>query len=119
MDGVIPRSLFNEAIFDWLICMSCFLISRQCVSLFLFVWLYSVTGDLPSIPRLIGLPTKDWSPPPNVQTLERQILTIPLLIEEENHNRERALLTETTFCGRPNFLLLQCGETGSRHKKGS
>jgi hypothetical protein len=41
MDRSIPRYLFNESNFDSLICTSCFLISRQCVSLFLFVWLYS------------------------------------------------------------------------------
>jgi hypothetical protein len=40
MDKAIPQSLFNEVIFNSLICMSRSLIGRQCVSLFLFVWLY-------------------------------------------------------------------------------
>jgi hypothetical protein len=67
MNGVIARSLSNEAIFDLLISASCSLISRQSVFLFLFVWLYS--GLCPGLAWLgdwsssVGIHTKDRSPP--------------------------------------------------------
>jgi hypothetical protein len=68
MDIIIQRYLFDEALFHWLISAGCYLINSHFASLCLLVRLYSDLCSglggfggwfFPSVPVLIGFPTKD------------------------------------------------------------